>query len=177
MPKLADLLCRSVNNSSGFDSAWFVRFAYNLQMDVPKAQELFSAYGKGYIYARTGFAMPDTPYQRRKMVANFGTCVIVTSDGEMWQRTPAHIGARNRRKACIADRRTRREISRNERMYREAKRLERLFKDGMGEPSPKRGGKANSIADIGKYVGTPCVRMSEYEPRGTDRLVIIKVNV
>ena len=177
MPKLADLLCRSVNNSSDFDSAWYVRFAYNLQMDVPKAQELFSAYGKGYIYARTGFAMPDTPYQRRKMVANFGACVIVTSDGEMWQRTPEHIGARNRRKAWISDKRKRREICRNEHIYREEKRLKHLFEDGMTKPSPKRGGKANSISDIGKYVGIRNSCMSDFEPKGKDRLVIIKINV
>lgn len=177
MPKLADLLCRSVNNSSGFDSAWYVRFAYNLQMDVSKAQELFSAYGKGYIYARTGFVMPDTPYQRRKMVANFGTCVIVTSDGEMWQRTPGHIGARNRRKAWIADKRIRREIYRSERLYREEKRLEHLFEDGMTKPSPKRGGKANSLSDIGKYVGVRGGSVADFEPKGRTRLVIIKTNV
>lgn len=177
MPKLADLLCRSVNNSSDFDSAWYVRFAYNLQMDVSKAQELFSAYGKGHIYARTGFVMPDTPYQRRKMVANFGACVIVTSDGEMWQRTPECIGARNRRKACIADKRTRREICRNERMYREEKRLERLFEDGMTKPSPKRGGRANRLGDIGKYVGVRGGGVADFEPKGVNRLVIIRINV
>ena len=99
MPKLADLLCQSVNNSSDFDSTWYVRFAYNLHMDVSRAQKLFSDYGLGYIYASTGFVMPDTPHLRRKMVANFGACVVVTSDGDMWIRTPEHIGARNRKKA------------------------------------------------------------------------------
>lgn len=39
MPKLADLLCQSVNNSSDFGSDWYVRFAYNLHMDITKAQK------------------------------------------------------------------------------------------------------------------------------------------
>ena len=144
MPRLADMLRQSVNNSSDFDSAWYIRFAYNLHMDVSRAQKLFSDYGLGYIYASTGFVMPDTPHLRRKMVANFGACVVVTSD---------------------------------EQALRECKRLKRLFKDGQERPCPRHGGKANSHADIGKYVGRYGVRIDSFEPKGTTRFTVIHVNI
>ncbi len=177
MPKLADLLCQSVNNSSDFDSAWYVRFAYNLHMDVSRAQKLFSDYGLGYIYASTGFVMPDTPHLRRKMVANFGACVVVTSDGDMWIRTPEHIGARNRKKAKHLDNAKRREIRKNEELFREEKRLNRLFKEGQTSPSPKRGGKANSHDDIGRYISIPEVRMENMEPRNINKFVQIRIHI
>ncbi|KDS13532.1 hypothetical protein M089_5256 [Bacteroides ovatus str. 3725 D9 iii] len=177
MPKLADLLCQSVNNSSDFDSAWYIRFAYNLHMDVSRAQKLFSDYGLGYIYASTGFVMPDTPHLRRKMVANFGACVVVTSAGDMWLRTPEQIGAKNRKRAAKLDAITRHRIQRDEQALRECKRLKRLFEDGQERPCPRHGGKANSHADIGKYVGRYGVRIDSFEPRSTIRFAVIHVNI
>lgn len=177
MPRLADMLRQSVNNSSDFDSAWYVRFAYNLHMDVSKAQKLFSEYGVGHIYAQTGFVMPDTPYQRRKMVANFGVCVVVTADGETWLRTPDQIGAKNRKRAAKLDSIMRHRIQRDELALRERNRLKRLFEDAQERPYPKRGGMANSHADIGKYVGCYGVRMDNFEPKGVTKFAVIHVNV
>lgn len=177
MPKLANLLRQSVNNSSDFDSAWYVRFAYNLHMEVSKAQKLFSDYGLGYIYASTGFVMPDTPHLRRKMVANFGVCVVVASNGDMWIRTPEHIGARNRKKAKRLDNAKRREIRKNEELFREEKRLNRLFKEGQTSPSPKRGGKANSHDGIGRYISIPGVSMENMEPRNINKFVQIRIHI
>lgn len=175
MPKLMDLSCQSVNNSNDFGSNWYMRFAYFLRMDVFKARELFRKHGKGYIYTSTGFVMSDTPYQRRKMVANFGACVVVTANGDMWVRKPEQIGAKNRRKAILLDQEKRREIQRLENDLRIIKRRERLFKDGQTKSSSKRSGKANSHADIGKYVNYPNTRLSVFESQSIDRLVTIHI--
>lgn len=152
MPRLADMLRQSANNSSDFDSAWYIRFAFYLNVDMPKAREIFQKCGVGYIYAPGGFAMPDTPFYRRKMVANFGPCVVVDSGGSMWVRTPSQIGAKNRRRAVIKDSQERRRIQGLERDLKEKKRLERMFKDCQGEKCTKRGGKGDSPSDIGRYV-------------------------
>lgn len=178
MPRLADVLCQSVNNSSDFDSAWYVRFAFNLKVDVAQAHEIFSKYGKGYIYAQGGFAMPDTPYQRRKMVANFGACVVVEANGETWVRTPQQIGSKNRKRAMRLDAQERHKIERAERGLMTSKKLERMFHDAQGEACPKRGGKANAHSDIGKYVNNVHkVTMSDQERWSMPKLHIIRVNM
>lgn len=176
MPKLADLLPISVNNSSDMGAEWLVHFAYLLGMDLCKAQSLYDKHGKGCIYARTGFVMPDTPFMRRKMVANFGACVIVESGGETWLRTVDKIGERNRKRAVIADKVQRRKIRRAESELCEQKRLNRLFKDGQTQPQPKRGGKANSHADIGKYVNNRGFKVDIMERRGETKFARIVVN-
>lgn len=177
MPKLADLLPVSVNNSSDMGAEWLVNFAYLLGMDLCEAQSVYDKYGKGYIYAKSGFAMPDTPYTRRKMVANFGDCVIVEAGGEMWMRTKAKIGERNRKRAVIADVVERRRIHRAEQGLREQKRVDRLFKSGQTNPHPKRGGKGNSHADIGKYVNFRGVRIDMTERRSEIKFAKIVVNI
>lgn len=177
MPALADLLCQGVNNSSGFDSAWYVRFAYNLHMDVKKARNLFSMHGKGQIYAPTGFVMKDTPYHRYKMTASFGACVVVTSGGDTFVRRPEQIGAVNRRKASLCSRRERETERHEKERFFEKKRLERLFEDGQTKPSPKRGGKANSHADIGRYVNTRNMPLSACETKSVLRFRVINIAV
>lgn len=177
MPRLADLLPVSVNNSSDMGAEWLVNFAYLLGMGVWKAQAVYAKYGKGYIYAKSGFAMPDTPYHRRKMVANFGDCVIVEAGGEVWVRTKRNIGALNRKRAIIADKVERRRICKSEVELREAKRVNRLFKDGQTNPSPKRGGKGKSLADIGKYVNFRSIRMEVTERRSEVKFATITVHI
>lgn len=177
MPRLADLLPVSVNNSSDMGAEWLVNFAYLLGMDLCKAQSVYEKHGKGYIYAKSGFAMPDTPYQRRKMVANFGDCVIVEANGEMWVRTERNIGALNRKRAVISDKVERRKIHRAEQEVRENRRVNRLFKDGQTNPSPKRGGKGNSHADIGKYVNFRGIRLEMTERRSEIKFATITVHI
>lgn len=178
MPRLADLLPVSVNNSSDMGAEWLVNFAYLLGMDLCKAQAVYEKYGKGYIYAKSGFAMPDTPYQRRKMVANFGACVVVEANGETWVRTPQQIGSKNRKRAKRLDVRERHRIERAERGLMTSKKLERMFKDAQGEVCPKRGGKANSHSDIGKYVNNVHkVTMSDQERWSMPKLHIVRVNI
>ena len=63
------------------------------------------------------------------MVANFGDCVIVEANGEVWVRSKHHIGALNRKRAIIADKVEHRRIRKSEEELREAKRVNRLFKD------------------------------------------------
>lgn len=175
MPKLADLLVVGAKNSNAQDSAWYVKFAFGLHMDVVKARKLFEQYGRGNIYSSGGFVMPDTPYQRRKMVANFGACVVVPTDGEMFVRKPSDIGARNRKRAKKLDARTRGIVRNDEARLREKRRLERQFEDGMTQrrPQKKHEGRANSIGDIGKYVGRYGARMHNMEKRAQTRFVQI----
>lgn len=178
MPRLADMLCQSVNNSSDFDSAWYVHFAFNLKVDIQKARDIFQKYGKGYIYAPGGFAMPDTPYQRRKMVANFGACVVVTSDGDTWVRTPSQIGAKNRKRAKRMDAKEQHRIDKLERGLVEKARLERMFHDCQGVLCPKRGGKANTHSDIGKYVNnTRRITMSDQEAWSMPKIKFIQISI
>ena len=177
MPRLADLMPSIVNNSSDMGTEWMVKFAYLLGMSLSNARSVYERNGNGCIYAKGGFAMPDTPYMRRKMVANFGACVIVTEDGEMWQRTPEHIGKRNRKKNRIAGIVERRRVSRAEQELRERKRLQRMFKDGQTNPCPKRGGKGNGQGDIGKYVDFRGVRIDAMERRGETRFARIVVHI
>lgn len=174
MPKLADL-CLSVNNSSGLDGAWYVKFAFNLGMDIPKARELFDKYGCGNIYTPTSLVMLDTPYNRRKLVANFGACVVVEKNGEMWVRKPSQIGTKNRKRAAKLDAVKRGQIRHAEQRLRVEKSRERMFDDCKGNPQSKRGGKANSHADIGKYVNFRGVRMESME-RSVVRFAQISVN-
>lgn len=175
MPRIADLMPDFVNNSSGVGADWIMKFAYLLKMDLQEAQKVYERNGNGCIYAVGGFAMPDTPYHRHKMVANFGACVIVTEDGEIWQRTPEYIGACNRKKLKKACSIERRQIFREEQEYRERKRLQRMFKDGQTSPSPKRGGKANSHEDIGRYVNNRDNRSVCFEPKAHDVFVQIHI--
>lgn len=178
MPRLADMLCQSVKDSSEFGSEWYVRFAFNLKVDIPEARRIFEKYGKGYIYAPGGFAMPDTPYQRRKMVANFGACVVVTSDGDTWVRTPKQIGAKNRKRAARLDQMTRNRITMDEDRLMEMNRVKRLFHDGQGQPCPKRGGKANGHSDIGKYVNNVRrVTMSDQEAWNMPRIKFLQIDL
>lgn len=57
------------------------------------------------------------------------------------------------------------------------KRLNRLFKEGQTSPSPKRGGKANSHDDIGRYISIPEVRMENMEPRNINKFVQIRIHI
>lgn len=163
MPKLADVLCKNAKNSSVFDSQFFVRFAVNLQVDMSKASEMLKNRGVGYIYAASGFSMPDTPFYRRKMVANFGTCVVVGTDGEIRVITPQQI-AKSKKPTKSIDTRERNESKRLRREHIERLECERMFRNGQGQACPKRGGKANSCADIGKYTNhMRKITMSDYE--------------
>lgn len=175
MPKLADLLCQSVNNNSDFDSAWYVQFAYNLQMDIPQAQNLFKQYGKGYIYAQNGtLVMPDTPRHRNKMVRVYGDCVVVAEDGTTFVRTPRHIGARNRRHQHNLMLKYEREQRQEYSKLMEQRRLDQLFHDAAEKRPVKRGGKGDSHADIGRYNNFPKL----YEKISNDlKFVQIKINI
>lgn len=180
MAKLTDLMSKVVNNSSDLgmmqDYATVLKFAYALGVSVNKAADIYRKNGNGYIYAKGGFSMPDTPYMRRKMVANFGDCVVIDKSGEMWVRTKHHIGARNRKRAEIGDKITRRQIAMDEQELREKRRVNRLFKDGQTNPSPKRGGKANGYGDFGKYVNFRGVRIEATERKTETKFATIIVH-
>ena len=177
MPKLEDCLVVGVNNSSAHDSAWYVKFAFGLHMDVSKARKLFEKYGRGNIYSSGGFVMPDTPKMRCKMVANFGECVVVPKDGEMFVRKPSDIGRQNRKRAFRLDKKKRDLIERDELALRERHRLMSSFEDAMTQhkPQKKHEGKAKSHADIGKYVWHRGAHIDRMEKRAEDRFVVINI--
>jgi len=164
MARIADLLCQSVK-SERFDGAWYVKFAFEMGADIPRARELFAEYGCGYIYPASGkgLVVQDTPRNRRKMVTMYGYCVVINERGSMWKRTPKDIGTLNRKKARIGDCVTRHRIERDERAYREETRRERFFDDMQTKACPKRQGRGNGLHDIGKYVNAPYRRRSIWE--------------
>lgn len=172
MPTLADALCLSVKKSSGsgddlssFSSDWYVRFAYNLGVGIPKAQELVKEYGKGYIYSRGGyFVVPDVPQWRYKMVRDYGTCVIVDYNGDIRLRTSEDVGRLGRERAKRAYARERSQIERIEREYKEACDCMKIFNAGKGVPRRKREGKGKSNSCIGQYVsGGRAMSMADYD--------------
>lgn len=171
MARLADLLCQSVSEDERFGSAWYVKFAFELGTDIPRAQKLFGMYGVGYIYSANGLVLSDTPRNRRKMAVLYGSCVVINERGSMWKRTTADIGTLNRKRAKIADIRKQHAIERAEREWREEKRRERFFTNMQTKACPKHQGRANAHSDIGKYVNNPYRRAGIYEASPVKRKV------
>lgn len=178
MARIADLLCQSAN-SERFDGAWYVKFAFEMGADIPRARELFAEYGCGWIYPANGngLVMQDTPRNRRKMVTMYGYCVVINERGSMWKRTPKDIGTLNRKKARIGDCVARHKIERNEREYRETKRQERFFESVQTKACPKHQGRANGLHDIGQYVNAPYWRRSVRENEPVHRKVYAIVSL
>lgn len=170
MARIADLLCQSAN-SERFDTVWYVKFAFEMGADIPRARELFAEYGCGWIYPANGngLVMQDTPRNRRKMVTTYGYCVVVNERGSMWKRTPKDIGTLDRKKARIGDIVTKHKISKNAREYHEEQRRERFFDSMQTKACPKHQGRANGLHDLGKYVNNPYPRRTIHEESTTCR--------
>lgn len=143
-------------------SAWQnSRFAATLRMPVPQADRLLAKYGAGWIYTQSAIVLRDTPYNRGKVAKLGKTFVIVESD-RVIIRSPKAVEMRRKSfdkssKAIFRrEQAEMRELLGVEREAREIeKKREKLFRECQGVAAPKRGGKGNSIADLGFYVGTP----------------------
>lgn len=187
MSRILDIFSAAVNNSTGFTNEWLAQFVCLVGVRTENAVELLDIYGKGYVYAPcAAVVLPDTQANRNRLLEEFGLCVVVQSDGKLVCRKPRK---REQHDIClrkILDYKSEvrsREIARSKRVRAKRKRLEcekmwraecelmdirelqQMFKDCQGEACPKRGGKANSHADIGQYVGRFRVIMSDYEGR------------
>lgn len=176
MQKIGDLL-RSQGNCVLSDAGTLLKLAYLLQIDLADAEKAFQKYGCGHIYAEGGFVVPDTPRWRYKVCSVYGKCVIIDKSGKMRERTKEDIGTIRRRKERKNANIERHEIRRNERELRKMRNLQGLFRDGQTMPEPKRAGRANSHADIGKYVSHRGLGVAIMEPRGHTRLVKFKINI
>lgn len=173
MPRLADCIGLDVSHSS-VQASQMVRFAYLLQVGLSRAEKLFAEHGSNCVYSRSGFAMPNTPRQIEQMLRCWGWCVAFDDDGTPYVIDRGGIKRKRRERTARAFARERAEIKRTEDEYRERKRLNRFFKDGQGQSHPKRGGKANSHDDIGKYNYNRGIRLSDTETRCAWRTYILR---
>lgn len=175
MAKLADLLQESVKNSIALlPSVRMGQLAQKIHVDTKRAEELFAQYGDGYIYARGGLVMPDTEHTRRNVLAHYGYYIAFVDGVLRVIDTNGQRIARQKR-ARIAAARERHAIERDAREYAEKRRLDAFFRSGQGKASVKRGGKANSHDDIGKYVPHYCSRIGDMEQRVKARIITINV--
>lgn len=200
MPRILDIFSAAVNNSTGFTNEWLAQFVCLVGMRTENAVELLDTYGKGYVYAPCAVVvLPDTQANRNRLLEEFGLCVVVQSDGKLVCRKPRkreqHVFCMRKVLDYKGEVRSR-EIANRKRMQAKRKKQERIeaiceaeelmdfkemlrvFKDCQGEACPKRGGKANSHSDIGKYI-TPrfTTHMSDYERRKRKVCVIKGINV
>lgn len=179
MARLGDLLQQSVKKSSGLDAEWLMKFASVLKLDLDDADKVYKAHGNNYIYAKGGFAMPDSERMRRKMVANFRVCVVVDARGNAMVIDKRDIHELN--KISSAKRKHRQECAERKRKSelaacREQNRLGKLFKSCQQNPSPKRAGKGNGQGDIGRFVNFRGVRMEAVERKSITKFAKIIIN-
>lgn len=163
MPKIADIL-PSVKNSNVCGDLLALKLAHLLGVGLAQAEELYSQYGDGYIYARTGLALPLSERVKRNVIATFGWCVVAT-DGDVFVVSSQLFRDEKKRTDKISRARERHEFKRFIRERSEKKRTDRMFRDGQGAACPKHGGKANSHEDIGKYVDRPAYHVVDYAPK------------
>lgn len=180
MVKLGDLLQKSVKQSSGLDAEWLMKFASVIKLDLDEAASVYEKHGNGMIYAKGGFALPDSPRTKRIMINHFGRVVLVDSLGnaivldkrDLREMNEISNKARKNKQEC-RERKYKQEIAE----YRERRKTERMFKSCQENPNPKRAGKANGQGDIGRYVNFRGVRMEMTERKCKTRLATIVINI
>lgn len=157
MPLLFDLLKQSSTTPQKSQiSGALIKFANLLHTDVNTARSLYEKHGKGYIYTPTGLVFADRDINRVRVSKMYTFSVIVCDNGDI-----VYISRYKARKERIKARQLDEEIAarreksseRRERARIRVKRVtEGIFSDGQTRPQPKRGGRGNSIGDVGKYV-------------------------
>lgn len=150
MPKISEIL-GGLTFAEIVRDATLIQAANVLKCDVAKVRELFAQNGTGMIYT-PGLIMADTPRNRAKLTALYGEIVILFADGTAFCRTKVNTGQINRHKRKETIKRERDMAMRERKARQSQKATLRLFEDAQTRPMPKRSGKANSHADIGKYV-------------------------
>ena len=175
MARIADMLRQSVKYSSGFDTEFVVRFAYHVGVSLHEGNRLLRHYGKAYAYGAGGFAVENTSRNRYKLVQKFGKCITISESGEIVVRDAERVQRAELARCAREDKIEQIRLAREERKIRNR---DRFFNAGCGEACPKRGGKANSLADIGKYVGIPKSKTwYEHENRRDNMLTIEIIRV
>lgn len=150
MPKISDILggCMTAELN---ESAVIVQVAAILQCSIPEVRKKIANYGTGMIYTK-GIIVRDTPKNRAKMTEMYGEIIILFDDGTVYCRTPKCKGQITRRQRKAERKRDIDLHKREVEAYRTERKTDRLFKACQGRPCPRHQGKANSHADIGKYV-------------------------
>lgn len=175
MPRISELLRQSVEDSTRLDSAWCVRLAYSLKMDVSRAIELFETYGVGHIYTSTGFVIADSPRNRCRLSGWSDGCVIVDEDMNIRVRTSKNIGSMNRKKNAIkkvVDERAEKRRRMEDMAINEREHMFETMQTGMFR---KRQGKANSHGDIGQYKNVWRASIADSIPAKRDVFVRIVI--
>ena len=166
MATIADMMHVSAKHGAVENGEWIVKFAYHLRISVSKAQRLYKRHGNGMLYAPGGkIVTEDTPRTRGRFSALWGDYAIVYPDGSLVCHTRQQVGrvTRARKKAEI---RKEQGLQKREAEQRSAeRRTEQIFRDCQQRRHPKRQGRANTHADIGKYVNRHNVCLADREPR------------
>lgn len=127
-------------------------WAAHLGKTSSQVYAIYRKFGKGYIYTPSGRAYVDSPQARHNLTIHFERVVVVDVHGNIIFRDTKSVGSLNRAKNTRKDKRERDMFSREMEAHKALKMTRSLFEEGVTNPSPKRGGKANSHEDIGKYV-------------------------
>ena len=175
MARLEDLL-RDYEVSELNDYALVAEAAGVCGLSVFDFRTLVADKGNGMLYS-SKCILKDTPEYRKFLLRMFGEVVAVSKDGAIsivvadpvkrecyWRNEKA----KNRKRRAKARERAERE---------NVHEREQIFRDCQTHPSPKRGGRANSHDDIGKYVNRHYVTMDALQPRSKDVLITIKINL
>lgn len=189
------MLCEDVSVNHALGMELRVKFASVCEIEVAKVDELLSVYGNGYVYAPGGFALPYRESLVQSFVKAWGKCVVVLEDGtikfrerrerhkvtscEKNEKVVKYLREKNylKCKEGKAVRAKKRAAERKQFIVEceERRRMamaRRMFHDGAGVPCPKRGGKANSRSDMGRYNNYPNTRLADWEHRKPELAIV-----
>lgn len=174
MPKFSELLRPNVNNSSNPGDLTCIKLALAIKVDTQTAARLLSQYGRGYIYTRSGLVLSDTPRARYRVASAFGRAIVVDVDGCLYEINKQH--------ACklLHNPKRKRDTERNA-LYKaiaaheQQRQREHLFMDGQTQPTPKRGGKGKSLANLGAFVPRRRTSVYDVEPQSVTRFQRITI--
>lgn len=173
MPLLSELIAlpQTKNNKKTSENTLsngpLFEFAALLRVDICKARELFENNGVGRIYAPNGSVYFDSQYARHMASKLYTYAVIIEEDGTIiyqsrYKYRKERIMAQQIREQIEIEREAKQEKREHKRM-RIRRNTEKMFKDCQTSPTPKRGGRASSHKDIGKYVNKRrSFRVDEY---------------
>lgn len=138
-----------------------------LDIDIVQAKWLLKHYGVDYIYTSTGFALPYSTGVAKSLLKRYGTICIVDSNYNMTKLSLSYADIRskkNKRTERIKFERMQERKLREEYMdCLNDLRRERFFSSMQTKPTPKHGGRANSMEDIGKYIASSPASMNVLE--------------
>lgn len=177
MAKLSDIYSLVTKNSKASDIENFKTSKLSsslsdlLGVDIMHAKWLLKHYGVNYIFVHTGLALPYSESNCKRCLKQYGAVVVVRENYQLSRISISRDdikGKQNRRREIAQNIRAKRENERKD--YNELKngiRRERFFSSMQNRPCPKRGGRANSLSDLGKYIQSRPTSISCMVPSAT----------